>query len=168
LAIAAGLFLCASAFSPTDANAVTKWWKIPPSACAIDVDRVANVNVVNDSPYGNVQIYSANPASPIILSCPLFLPDGVTANKLRIRTFQAGGLPAYANIYAHIYRLRWNSSTSLLAQAAMETTGITAADSADFSSVINNEEYQYQIYIAIYGTGTTLPLLSMIEVRYEE
>ncbi len=150
-------------------STVTKWWKISPNTCAIstlgsDLDQADNADL-----YSDLSIQSSlSGAISISAHCPVFLPDGVTANKLRIRTFQAGGIPSYSDVTVRLRRTSWSGSTYTLATAYM-SEGYTY-DDYNFTTTIDNEDYEYGLHITLYkgNSATSEPELGMIEIRYEE
>ncbi|RJO74284.1 MAG: hypothetical protein C4523_01155 [Myxococcales bacterium] len=152
------------------ALATTLWWKIAPNSCAINVTGVDHSKSDNSDYYGALGVLAgaATPAT-VTAHCPVLLPQGVTMNKLRIRTFLANGLPSYSSVTVYLKRMSWSGGMSTLATSSMTSQGATSAD-ADFSSSVDNESYMYTltIYISKGSSANGTPDLGMIEIRYEQ
>ena len=157
--------------SQKTAKAVTAYWhKIPPNTCTIksvgDDLSIAD----NGDAYGYLKIGTSVTGTVAMEAyCPVNLPHGAVAKTLRIRDFQTNGLPAYTLVNAALKRLSWYNSGTTLATAIISEAGDTYKD-ATFSSTINNESYQYLVHVTLnkFSSATTSPVLSMIEIKYEQ
>jgi len=162
------VFLALQWLTASTALATTKWWKIAPNGCAINVTGSDLTQTVQYTT-GPVAIATGLQGGvSVYLYCPVFLPHGVSANKLRIRAFQSGGLPINTDLSVTLKRLKWDSSISTLATADLDSSD-TYAD-ADFTSTIDNENYEYFLVLYLYknSSAETMPQLDMIEIRYDE
>ena len=168
LASAVALF-CVQDTEKTAKATTTYWYKIPPNTCTINVTDDDLSIAKNLSTYGDLSLISTVYGDvEIVAYCPVNLPDGVVANLLRIRDFQTNGLPAYTGVTVQLRRRLWSGAGTTLASAYLDENGQTD-DSVVFSSTISNENYQYLVQVTLSkdSNANDVPVLSMIEIRYE-
>ncbi len=150
------------------AHATDRWWKIAPATCSINTSD-SDPSQLGPQADGSLRMSSSLSGNiTAVAYCPVFLPDGVSLELLRVRTFQSGGIPTYTNINTYLKRMAWTGSLS-----SYTTAYLMAGDTYDdvaLSGTVDNEDYQYYIRIYFYhGTSaTSVPSLGMIEIRYDD
>lgn len=171
VAVVTGIVVAVLTHGPGTAKAVVTYhFKIVPATCAIDWDNYfdGDPDRVFQGVKGQLGINSniEDDDDQVIAYCPIHIPDGANMNRIRIRTFESGGLPDDSQIEAQVKSRYYTNSAATHGTATLDPDESLADAAMDVD--IDNELYQYYVLLKIMkSTGNTVePEVSYISIRY--